>query len=446
VLVVTRRNGEMVLQMAFPGVRFQAADHATCQKLQAALVRPFLVRTSSTGNTKGYRFGPGLGASTRRWIRALVSAWRVVAPEAEEAEWAAKEGDGMGWARTEYRAVALEGQMLHVERARLVQHERVPPGETIQAGPEADGRGQACLDGTIRWLRSCRWEDRSYSAIAEADVQLSGWWRSSYQMISHATVPVSALPRVAWDEPWDGAVGSPELDDAEAARNEAEQMRELLAGVTCIELTTKLAELARLDKFDSPEMHEAIEHLAWLVRLRPDTLRELHVLTNEPTTDPKLAALVLNAIGTAGTPAAQVQLGGILGNVNHKEARRVAAAHALFQTAKPTPTVLDGIHAIAAAPHEVPGVAGTSMLLLGALVSGLPEGAPERVQAQSRLLALEGHALRAGLKVDWLEALGNARMVKQAARFLQDEDPEIRAIARRITGQSENEETANKTD
>src|SRR5258706_479936 len=112
--------------------------------------------------------------------------------------------------------------------------------------------------------------------------------------------------------------------EEECRRGELEQVR-------ADQLVEQILALLRSGQRDSSELFLARDRLAWLLRLQPDALATLY--TGLQQVPDEALGVLLAAVGSAGTTAAQALLASFLGDERAREVLRVGAALSMFQLA-----------------------------------------------------------------------------------------------------------------
>jgi HEAT repeat protein len=148
--------------------------------------------------------------------------------------------------------------------------------------------------------------------------------------------------------------------------------------------------------------------------------------------DPKAAKLVLQALGAAGTPAAQEALCSLAADGAAPVAGRADALGALIQTRRPTgATITAIIHLMDAAE---PSVRRQALYVGGAIGSDSHDAGPDAsAQIEGALLDRYGKS-RGPARLDLLVALGNLatpNVLPPIEQALADDDASVRAGAAR---------------
>ncbi|HLU50024.1 MAG TPA: HEAT repeat domain-containing protein, partial [Planctomycetota bacterium] len=175
----------------------------------------------------------------------------------------------------------------------------------------------------------------------------------------------------------------------------------------------QLIALHRAGGSDSSDEAALMAKIVDLVRRDPRVVTEILDRLQSPEATDELAAVLLGALGAAGTAEAQEGLVAVFASPEWPESRRFTAITALAQVEAPTPFLFDSLEQLRAANGEL---AGNALLLLGAMGSRVSESDPERYGAlRDQILELATSATRAadsdgGGAIVFLEAAKNLRL------------------------------------
>src|SRR5262249_33678350 len=138
-------------------------------------------------------------------------------------------------------------------------------------------------------------------------------------------------------------------------------------------------------------------------------------------------AVVLSAVGAAGTSESELFLVSIVEDVQGNPAHRVGAVISLFQLQHSSAATFDAIQALVLQSDAGSELVTSSLLLLGALARD--PACAGRLDRIAALLALKESTSDASL---WLRALGNCggkEILEAVSPYLADGDPVVRISA-----------------
>ncbi|MBK8095890.1 MAG: HEAT repeat domain-containing protein [Planctomycetes bacterium] len=416
VTVVDRIDDEIVVRLQVDAHASEAADAPADDSAATALTRALAtgvqVRMRDDGDVLGLRFVGVTTAETRNWVRTLVASLRFVVDPNGAATWTTAEGDATGIARVAYSRIAATEIVKRKQAYKGGEHLRV------------EGHGTASFAPQVGWLAACEYREVLVLAVAELGAEIRLQLSTSARLREHGVTALADLPTAGWDEPWLSLDGSGEVATSSDAA-QRQHMRDAIAGRSAARLVDRIATLLQpTDQDNTAALHEARTHLAWLIELDPDALFAVRNLAL--TADADLAAVVLSAVGSAGTPAAEALLCELFGGSGLPEALRRTAGVAMFQLRHPGERAFAMTWELASASAPA-ALRETAMLLHGAFCHAAPELAAGR-----SLRNLEQHAVRNGEVATWLDAIGNEgcdNNLDIAARYLRHDEPMLRQAA-----------------
>ncbi len=446
VCVLDRRDDALVIGVSFPGCKVTPRleggiqERGSMADFERSLATTTAVLMGDDGQTRGYRFDEAVAPEHRNLLRKLIGALRFVARMGEE-HWTVEESDSGGAFATEYRwtrrpSLGTTGTLS--KRRSSPASAAAASDATVLAGGEGNGSATFSLD--LGWIEQAEYEERAVHTISEMPCKVEYVFTASARLQSVGVAPARA--DVAWTGEWHAASGARETLPRLAGAQET-RYRQLLVGVNADQLVAEIGELVRSDAAGSQPMFATRQKLAWLIRLRPETLEQLERYATDPSLDPQTMKVIVAAVGGAQTDAAQSALSRWLGDVLLPESIRVAAATSMMQLDAPSQTVRDTLGSLLADDAAPASLHSAALLVLGA-VSTREQAAPGQVSASAaRLLAYEPAANARGMLPTWLEALGNAgrtEAIPVAQRYLAHISDEIRVAAlasvRRVPGEA----------
>jgi HEAT repeat protein len=358
-------------------------------------------------------------ADAKNWIRTLVSAARFVVPEGHEATWETTETDTTGRFVARYRAMDAE----RFQKEKLRYLDALPAGE-LPLLPEITSHAMGELDLEQGWLVRAEVEESTELAVSEAGLGMSIGMQAKLELAGRERCSPLADDS-SWEGPWAALDG--QGDPASVARAERDEDRRLLGDATLEDLLAEIEDLLAQGKSDSYEIFSARQKLAALVRLRPETLSVLRAMLAEGRLGDEAAAVVLTAVGAAGTSESELFLVALVEDGQGTPAQRIGAVIALFQLRHSSASTFDAIHGLVLQSGGSSELGNSSLLLLGAL-AGEPQNAA-RVERIAALLALKESTGDVSL---WLRALGNCggvEVLEAVSSYLADGDPMLRLSA-----------------
>ncbi len=432
VRVVAREKDELIAELVFTAARAHDAAQGEAEvrnrPLEADLAKPVLVRMRDDGEILGVRFAADSHAAARGFVRSLLAGLRFVVDEDAGTSWQRDETETTGVATVRYDKERDAGHEPALKlRKTKIAYLGPPPGadpEQSAARVDLESRGSATLDRDLGWLREAEQQEK---IVAETDrIPSTTTVRTTVKakLVSCRRVAAAELADARFDGAWGSVSGHEDLAGMAEASKQA-SMAALLEGVTIEDLLASAQALALADPVDNAALVEAFRNLSWFLELHPEALVEAGSFIAEAPND--AARVVLNAVGAAGTEAAQTFLAAyVVGPSASPELRRMSLESSL-QLAGPGATLLGAVLDAATGPAQE--IRGTALLVLGALASKDTEQQGALVDA---LLSQEKIASSEGRLSTWLAALGNtgdARVFDPASAYLDHGDPGVRASA-----------------
>ena len=433
VVVADRHEAELLLLVRFERTQIElsqesaSADPKFASRLTEELAEPFWVRLGTDGNTLGYRFTAATSAEGRNWIRGLWSAARFVVPDGAAAEWTAEEEDTAGRLRATYARATAERDPTAEWALRKKLLEYLAGEDQARPSIALQGDGTARFDPSIGWWSSC--EIRSVSRVDVSDLGL---------LVSHEQRARFQLERVQdgcdagevdWNGPWASVSG--DVEGAAIARDvERERWQRMLATESLDSIVAAIEALLARGDVDPSALYEQMTRLSWLLRLDPAAALDLKQFIFDVSRSDELKAVLLSALGMAGTDQAQGVLAALLGDRSLSDDLRLACAQSAFQPEHPTAAILDRVTTLLRSKSESPELESSVLLLLGALVSRL-DSADAQLYLQ-QILSLEERARGMGNLEAWLGALANSGdpdVVARVAPYLTNQEEHIRIAA-----------------
>ncbi len=437
--IVDRRRDELAVKVELRGFSLSplaGGAGADDGGLGRAVQRPFWVRLGTDGAVHGYRFAEELTGEQRNFVRGVFSAYMHAVPADAQGTWEANDVDAAGTLIASFRLEAgRDADATSVERHKL--RYTAMAGDEIHPH-EFTGGSRATFSRALGWLRGVDVDERTTLRMDELGLAIEARTVLAITLVEASVQRESTT--AAWDEAWLPAGGHTEDLVAGAEAHDRARWSKLLERETLVSLTNALAALLVAEPQDAEAIDKAWLAIQWLVRLRPETAREIQARVAAGM-DAHLGRMLLSALGGAGTIAAQDVLAALRADASLPGEVRTAATMALFQLAAPSPRVLGDLTRDLGGAREFTGDDALAMLLLGALAPRAGEARIEGRSALDVLLGFEAQAADQGRLDLWLDALGNTgseAVVAHAGRFVAHPDDAVRAAAyhalRRVPG------------
>jgi hypothetical protein len=380
--------------------RFQSPElDEPAQLAPGALAGETVADLARTGRIERLFLPEDMDGEGRNLIRDLLASWQVVLPEdapEEEpiVEWSATEDDTTGRYRARYACRRGAGR-LDITKTKEEY-------EALRAHGQADGGAESHVSGGARIVIEIhpariegeeRIEVRSAHFIEtiDSDLAYSFVLRSrDAQPFNAASVKRSLAGRVA-------------TTIAASEKGRELGMPAASAGIRDV--------LADVDAFlgrgtGSDGIHALMLALVAALRSDPGAVAAVMERLEDPATGDDLAAMLIGALGAAGTDPAQEGLERIVAGRTWPENRRHMAILSLVQVESPRPGLEDTLRSVAGedGPH-----AGNALRLLGALGNKARGENPEHARGLQDYLAgrLADAALDESGRVAALHALHN---------------------------------------
>lgn len=415
------RRGALCLEIRMDDV--SAIPQAAFDASKRDIEKGCNVLMTPDGEVLGYRFPDGSSPIGRNWLRTLFSAFRFVV-RSDDQQYEVDEADAMGVARYSYRRQADE----RLSRQKLEYKQPQEPRRNIR-----ESRAIARLNQALGWVEHANVSELTDLDLGMFEMHVTQEFTGSMRLRSVRDLAQhESLPR-DWDAGWGPAAGHEESSGFSQDLS-AETLRQALRGVEVDDLVREMSQLLAMGRADSREMYEAWERLSWSIKLDARVVTQLQATLAALTSE--VAAMVLTALGNAGTDEAQGLLSEVAFAADTREPQRIAALQSMIQLHSASNTLLGGLDRLLSDTTAPLGVHGAALLASGCLIE---KGCASTLSG--RLLAAEDRYRQLGLVDVWLEALGNAGLTEAVARidaYLIDEDAGIRQLAitalRRVTG------------
>lgn len=379
-----------------------------------ALTAPFRVRYTSLGSPEAFEFPEGVSAKHRSMLENLVRTFQVTMEEGET--WVAQETNASGSYEANYRRTAPQ----RVEKTKV--HFMALPSATMLAGAEIISTESVQLDPQRDWVAAM---------TVDEVLRTDGQGGLAMEITNHATLELQPTVHSVAPNTWRFvAAATPPV--AEAVKpipriSPQQAHRQILAVL--------------------PELDTAIEgRSTWIYRLR-DLLRVdaslpamlLQEMKTQPFSDRTRADLYL-AFELAGTEPAQAALVSVIEDTHWSTQDAMRAIVALAGVKQPS---ADTLAALWDTVDSVPSsddrqqLVSTATLALGSLGSAMnatdDPGYPVlRDRLLSGALSSTGSESYTQQRKNYVHAMGNtgdASLVSDVARFLDDDDPAVRRAA-----------------
>jgi hypothetical protein len=416
-LVVAQRTPSAILAAVRMLDAVALGGHETAgardKALEHDLASTTWVELAADGRLLRVGFDPECAAAHRPWIVSLVASLQFAAGVG--ASWTVDERDASGVAAVEYRRD--DGGVL--ARTKLTYR-----GDGVPHIAASSGRGR--LDDDHGFMAIAQYGETLELALGDGVRRLRHHLQFSARLTSGAQLERVPQPGdgVVLREPCaDGAA----VGDATAALEE--WRRQQIGGASTAELIAAISRASGTHGPHSGACHEAVMHLAWQLADSAAAVAEAALALDTGSLDGQSQALVLSALGAAGTAEAQQVLATIAAARERSELLRYGAVRSLAQVETPTAATVAAVRELLGRPDGSAAVRSVARLVAGGYVARLAGEAGSALLGE--LLAAEPLALDLEL-VDWFEALGNSgspRTVAVAERYLSHDDAQVRGLA-----------------
>ena len=397
------------------GTGFGQVSPADVKVVEEKLARRFWVTEQADGAARWLHFPRDLAFDTRNLLMLLVTETQLVRPPQPALQWTTTERDGAGAYLAAYRQTSAREIVKRKLRYVAVDGTGTPATMPVDVRIEnAEGRYTLDEDGRVAVATI---HDRARIAVGIGGTSLVTEMRLTLADLRVGEAPelVGSLDRARADVetgPVMTQAASPEV-------LQARQDAELIKGVTLSHVLSTLGTDA--DGKARPQLEA-------LFRQRPgDTREAIAFVRGAPAS---AAKNVLQALGAAGSPAAQEALGQLATDEHAPTPQRAIAIAALVQTKHPTSATLDWLARLLDAPE--PKVRKEATFLIGAVGSACVETDPAAAARVEAELIRRYRAGKGDERADSLVGLGNLNtpgIVPVVAEALRDPSPRIRAVA-----------------
>lgn len=446
---------ELVLQLSEVQLTSRSGQQSSDpQATTQQLAEPY-VFTLKAGRLQHARMASGVSAETGSLLRTLSSVFQVAQGEAGAATWQALEHDATGEYAAEYRR---DGAVIHKKKSKYTRLN--VPGDVAEAVRRSVVprvlESEITLTPRAGALASVVLRERAESQLllentvsVRTELELSA-------LGSHPSTPVAIASLyagtrvVAADQPLSTAVRKDRFDDAKIGGFGFEDLLgQLEVEQAERERLEAAAKTTRPGVAASPAATEAKNNntrarlatftsMAALLRQQPAALTKAVALAR--TTSP-LSDVMIDAIGSAGTPEAQRELVAVMKDAALPRRVRLAAAMSVIRLKDPVPENVQVLRSIVGDPLlrefaiyglgtasrrlRVVGQTAVSTEATDALVALLSETKTDDV----RMLALRGISNSGDIRAlpavkPWLtnEAIGVRHAAIDALRLMQHAD------------------------
>jgi HEAT repeat protein len=398
------------------GTGFGQVSPADVKAVEEKLARRFWVTEQADGAARLVHFPRDLAPDARNLLTLLVTETQLVRPANPAPQWTTTERDAAGVYLAAYRQTSAREIVKRKLRYLAVDGTGRPATMPVDVRIE-DTDGRYTLDDGGR-VAAVAIHDRARIAVGIGGTSLVTEMRLTLTDLRVGEAPelIGSLDRARGDVETGPVIAQAASPEAQQARQDAE----LIKGVSLSHV------LSTLGTDDANA--KARPQLEALFRQRPgDTRDALAFVRQAPA---PAAKQVLQALGAAGSPAAQEALGRLAVDEHAPTSQRVTAIGALVQTKHPTSATLDWLVRLLDAPEAK--VRKQATFLIGAVGSACIETDPAvgaRVEAE---LIRRYRACRGEDCTGPLVGLGNLNtpgIVPIVAEALRDPSPRVRAVA-----------------
>lgn len=381
----------------------QAGRPDRTQDLEREMRAEVLVSMEKSGRIRDFVTPESMSVEASNFWIDLLASFQVELPaKAGEASWTANESDTTGDYIATYRRANPKkpGEIVKSKGEYVHLHGQEEPPEAITF----DASSAIELERVVRSIHGTeKLSLSSGGSEIESDVEVS------FELVENAADPrILHRSRLVQDEIRDGArrvIGA-----AESPVSQEDGVPPVQTIATALD---GLIALHRSGGAGSADEAALMAKIVDLIRRDPAVVAVvLERLQSNEATD-ELAAVLLGALGAAGTEAAQSGLVEVFASANWDESRRFTALTALAQVEEPTPLVFESLEALRAEETEL---AANALLLLGAMGSRVRTSDPARfAEVRDELLELGSTLpgasdLESHREVLILEALKNVRL------------------------------------
>nr|WP_281404502.1 HEAT repeat domain-containing protein [Pyxidicoccus fallax] len=386
------------------------------RELQAMLEQPVYVAQDVRGRVLAVHFDPAQDAMARRLVRSLLASTQFVAEDGSQ--WSTEETDTTGDFESEYRAGGSANTYMKTKRRYLrvaTPDPRAPDGVPRMRG----------------YLAVMLFEDGHVKEAAGSDVVESGGGTTGRPPVRAETrvalthVAVDQRPASLGDFQAARARLRPERLSVREASGTAPPDRQLVGSASTAELMRLLA------RETEPKARDAARaRLAALFRLEPAQAEYAANHVRRGEAGPALAAQVVEALGSAGTPESLRALTTVLEEARVRPETLAHAARMAGRVEHPTVELAEALgRTVDAARDE--GVRNAAALAMGALVKELEPLQPARSHSLLDAMLRRCHARTMETAV-CLRTLANAaspRGLAYTKSALLHPEPSVRAVA-----------------
>ncbi len=330
--------------------------------LAKALARGVDVELAADGRVRGLHGDVEPGSTADRFLRVILGATQFAVPSGTKADWTVEEDDPSGPSLARYD-VREAGRVLALTKFR---------------GPRARG---AETKGTF----IARFDDSAGALLSLAGVEITTV-RVEKTVVSTTTIDLkmNLVERTTVAAaPAPSAAPARSLEEKTAV-DPSERDRLLVRNETARSLLERAAKAE-----ESEERSDVIARLAALIRLQPSAARATleRILATKPGA--ALEAVLLVALGAAGTPEAEGALVAAIEARRNEPETLLQALPAIARISEPSPRaeqLLRELRHDALLPREV---TDSALLALGTAAYGLRTRAPARAAAIASEIARE---------------------------------------------------------
>lgn len=434
--LATRAAGRLVVTCYHAGDEVLLGQRWTADTLQLdgqdgvsreALLRDLgvevLVRLDRQGRLLGLALPARASAEARNLVRALVASASVVLPAAPAARWTAPGFDPIGACEDTYACSAVDASGALVRRARRITGAHGADGAALDVAHEGDVDLTIARDGLAsrvagRELVSVRSSDAGVSMSLRTTTALE---RTGARALSRDEAAAALAAVEAGLGAWSWTVGlAPEVGGAGAhvARVEPRDLETLLAAIALA-----FPEDADDVSADAPRL---FLELAERFRRDPEAIARALELVRGTRLGSGARATVIDALGEAGTPDAQLALIAIAGDAAVLDDVVPNVFLSLAEPDAPLPETVATLQRFSASDDPLRAEWATQGL--GILGNRVEPALGDRLAAGIE----QGLGKDAGVDRVLLEALGNAARPRSAGAivaYTTSTDEELRATA-----------------
>jgi HEAT repeat protein len=428
VKIVERTHESATATYTWPGIKLDLVEdgiYASLEETQALtreLAQPVLVYYDLEGRQQALRFTTGVSATTRNWVRTLVSSQHCPVPEVPPLAFDLVEADASGLSLVHYVVTDLSKDEARVSRNKIEALDGIAWRDGIKA-PVVSGEGFITLSSG--WTLGVDWREQSTLELEEADLRVHKDFIAKIDRVSLKHVALETLRDGDFESEWRALDG---LSEAIEHPNQSPAGLEP-ALISEADAPTVLSYLVSLERSHdhSANVMLAVDRLTFLITEDPATLQLLRSRITSGEFPEWTASKVLGAVAAAGHKSSQELLCSLFYAPDSPSALLGAVTLALSQLNDPSTETIDFFWKKITDDANSSEIRHSSWRLLGLFAN--TDSDP---LLRAKLIGMEAKAIEIGELIPWLEALGNTRSPEAFSAIqehLSSENEDVRTAA-----------------